>query len=340
MKDIRSMTIAELRLLMEEMGEKPYRASQLFSWLHREAVTDYDEMTNLPKGLRDTLREDYPLTVLRLEALQVSGEDGTRKYLFLMPDGNCVETVCMQYHFGISVCVSSQVGCRMGCRFCASTLEGCARSLMPSEILEQVYAVERDLKKRISHVVVMGMGEPFDNYENVMGFVDLLTSEEGHHLSARGITVSTCGLIPGILRLAGEKRQINLAISLHAATQEKREALMPVAKRYSLTDLMEACRTYYASTHRQITFEYALVKGENDSLADADALKDLLKGLNCMVNLIPVNPVTETGYKPTEKTDVLKFKERLEKYGIHVTIRREMGRDIDGACGQLRRGRL
>ena len=335
--DLRSMTLQELRLLMEERGEKAYRASQLFLWLHKEAVSDYDEMKNLPGALRDTLRERFPLTTLRVQTLQVSEVDGTRKYLFLLPDGACVETVCMRYHFGISVCVSSQVGCRMGCKFCASTIDGCERSLLPSEMLEQVYAVERDIAERVSHVVVMGMGEPLDNLDHVLRFVDLLTAQDGHHLSARGITISTCGLVPEILTLAEQKRQINLAISLHAPTQEKREALMPVAKRFSLSELMDACRTYYEATHRQLTFEYALVKGDNDSLADADALCDLLRGLNCMVNLIPVNPVTETGLAPTEKTNVLKFRDRLEKNGIHATIRREMGRDIDGACGQLRR---
>ena len=310
-RDIRSMTIIELRALMEEMGEKPFRAAQLFQWMHRDHVTDYDAMTNLSKGLRERLKERHPLTVLTQRAVQVSSQDGTRKYLFGLPDGESVETVYMRYHFGVSVCVSSQVGCRMGCKFCASTLDGCVRSLTAGEIAEQVYAVMRDTGERVSHIVVMGMGEPLDNLDNVLRFVDLVTAEE--------------------------KRQINLAISLHAATQEKREALMPVARRYALPELMEACRAYYEATHRQLTFEYALVKGDNDSPEDAQALARLLQGLNCMVNLIPVNPVTETGLQPTDKTDVLKFRDRLEKMGIHVTIRREMGRDIDGACGQLRR---
>lgn len=305
------MTIIELRALMEEMGEKPFRAAQLFQWMHRDHVTDYDAMTNLSKGLRERLKERHPLTVLTQRAVQVSSQDGTRKYLFGLPDGESVETVYMRYHFGVSVCVSSQVGCRMGCKFCASTLDGCVRSLTAGEIAEQVYAVMRDTGERVSHIVVMGMGEPLDNLDNVLRFVDLVTAEE--------------------------KRQINLAISLHAATQEKREALMPVARRYALPELMEACRAYYEATHRQLTFEYALVKGDNDSPEDAQALARLLQGLNCMVNLIPVNPVTETGLQPTDKTDVLKFRDRLEKMGIHVTIRREMGRDIDGACGQLRR---
>lgn len=331
------MTILELRALMEEMGEKPFRAAQLFQWMHRDMVTDYDAMTNLSKGLRERLKERHPLTVLTQRAVQVSSQDGTRKYLFGLPDGECVETVYMRYHFGVSVCVSSQVGCRMGCKFCASTLDGCVRSLTAGEIAEQVYAVMRDTGERVSHIVVMGMGEPLDNLENVLRFVDLVTAEEGLNLSARAITVSTCGLVPEIRALAEEKRQINLAISLHAATQEKREALMPVARRYALPELMEACRDYYEATHRQLTFEYALVKGDNDSPEDAQALARLLQGLNCMVNLIPVNPVTETGLQPTDKTDVLKFRDRLEKMGIHVTIRREMGRDIDGACGQLRR---
>ena len=335
--DIKSMTIEELKALMEAAGEKPFRALQLFQWMHKEAVTSYNEMTNLSKKLRAELEAHYPLTHLTQRALQVSEEDGTRKYLFGLPDKECVETVCMRYHFGVSVCVSSQVGCKMGCKFCASTLKGCVRSLDASEMLEQVYAVMRDINERVSHVVVMGMGEPLDNLENVLRFIDLLTAPEGMNLSERAVTVSTCGLVREIRALAGEKRQINLAISLHAATQEKRAALMPVAHRYPLDELMDACAEYYDATHRQLTFEYALVKGENDTKEDAAALAARLKGLNCMVNLIPVNPVTETGLEPTNKTDVLIFRDRLEKMGIHVTIRREMGRDIDGACGQLRR---
>ena len=334
--DLRSLSYEELQEKLVREGEKPYRAGQLFSWLHKEHAASYEEMTNLSAALCERLAKNYPLCTLKTLAMQ-EAKDKTRKYLFRLPDGETVESVYMRYRFGVSVCVSSEVGCRMGCKFCASTIDGLTRKLSPAEMLEQVYAITRDTKEKVSHVVVMGMGEPLENLENVLRFIALLTDERGLNLSARNITVSTCGLVPEILALAEKKLQINLAISLHAPTQEQREQLMPVAKRYPLDMLMAACRDYYEATHRQLTFEYALVKGDNDSKEDALRLAALLGELNCMVNLIPVNPVKECGLSPTDKTDVLNFKKLLEKNRIHVTIRREMGREIDGACGQLRR---
>ncbi len=280
------------------------------------------------------------MPVLRQVTVQRSKLDGTMKYLFALPDGNMVESVRMKYKHGNSVCISSQAGCRMGCRFCASTLDGLARSLTPAEMLDQVYRIQEDIGERVSHVVVMGMGEPLDNYENLIKFLELLTDENGLHISQRNITVSTCGIIPNMRRLAREKLQITLAVSLHAATQEKRRELMPVANKYEIHELMEACREYFANTGRRVTFEYSLVSGVNDGAKDAVQLAGLLKGMNCHVNLIPVNPIRERDYVQSGSRAVVAFKDKLEKYGITVTVRREMGRDIDGACGQLRRRQI
>lgn len=268
--------------------------------------------------------------------MQVS-KDGTKKYLFLLQDGNAVESVLMRYKFGNSLCISSQAGCRMGCRFCASTLEGLVRNLTPSEMLEQVYQITRDTGERVSHVVVMGTGEPLDNFDNLLRFIELLTGEGGQNLSQRNVTVSTCGLVPKIRELAEKKLQITLALSLHAPNQEKRRELMPVANKYELSSVIDACKTYVELTGRRITFEYSLVAGANDSPENAKELADLIKGINCHVNLIPVNPIKERNYKRPKGEAVQGFKNKLEKYGINVTIRREMGQDIDGACGQLRK---
>ena len=335
--EIRSLTLEELTALMEELGEKRFRAKQLYQWLHVHRAASYEEMTNLPKSLLAKLAERTSLTVLRQETVQVSGLDGTRKYLFALPDGNLIESVLMRYQHGNSVCISSQVGCRMGCRFCASAIGGLVRGLTAAEMAEQVYRIGRDTGERISHVVVMGTGEPLDNYDNLLRFLALLTDENGLHISQRNITVSTCGIVPRIRQLADERLSITLAISLHAATQEKRRELMPVADRYGLPELMEACRYYFDRTGRRVTFEYSLVAGVNDSDADAKELAGLLSGMNCHVNLIPVNPVKERAYRQPDRGRILDFKNKLEKYGINVTIRREMGRDIDGACGQLRK---
>lgn len=337
MADIKSMTLEEVSGMLGELGEKPYRARQLYQWMHQKLARGFGEMKNLPLGLREKLGNTFSYTDLKLVRMQESALDGTRKYLFELSDGNLVESVWMKYHHGNSVCISSQVGCRMGCAFCASTIDGLERSLLPSEMLDQIYAITRDTGERVSNVVVMGIGEPLDNFENLLLFIRLLTDENGLHISQRNVTVSTCGLAPEMKRLADEKLQITLALSLHAAFDEKRKKLMPVANRYSIEELMEACAYYFEKTGRRITFEYALVGGVNDAKEDAEALGGLCRKLNCHVNLIPVNPIRERSFVQSERAAILAFKNKLEKYGRNVTIRREMGRDIDGACGQLRR---
>jgi len=337
--DIKSLTLAELGLEIEAMGEKSFRARQLYEWMHKKLARSYDEMTNLSKGLRDILIQQYEYTVLREAEVQTSKLDGTKKYLYELADGNLVESVWMQYHHGNSVCISSQVGCRMGCRFCASTLDGLERNLTPAEMLDQVYAISRSTGERVSNVVVMGTGEPLDNYDNLLRFIHLLTDENGLHISQRNITVSTCGIVENMRRLADEKLQITLALSLHGSTQAKRQALMPIANKYDIKEVIDACSYYFKKTGRRVTFEYSLVGGVNDTDEDAMNLCSLISGLNCHVNLIPVNPIKERNYVESEHRDVLNFQDKLQKRQINVTIRREMGRDIDGACGQLRRHR-
>ena len=336
-KDIRSMYPEELRALAASMGEKAFRGTQLFSWLHEKRVLSYDEMSNLPKGFREKLEEHFPLHHLEVVRRQESAADGTVKYLFSLGDGNVIESVRMVYHHGVSVCVSSQVGCRMGCRFCASTVDGLVRSLSAAEMLEQVWTIDRLEGERVSHVVIMGSGEPLDNYDNVVRFIRLLSNAKGYGMSQRNITLSTCGLVPKIRMLADENLSITLAISLHAPNDEKRRALMPVAARWSVREIMDACRYYFSKTGRRLTFEYALASGRNDSGRDAEELAALLEGMNGHVNLIPVNPVRESGFRRSGKKVTEAFQNKLAKNGIHVTIRREMGSDIDGACGQLRR---
>lgn len=336
-KDIKSMTMEELVQAVAALGEKPFRAAQLFDWMHTKQARSFAEMTNLSKAFREKLEERFFYTALLPVKVQESRLDGTRKFLFGLSDGNVVESVWMKYHHGNSVCISSQVGCRMGCRFCASTLDGLERNLLPSEMLDQIYAITRLTGERVSNVVVMGTGEPLDNYENLLRFLKLLTDEKGLHISQRNITVSTCGLVPEICRLAEEKLQITLALSLHAATDEKRRQLMPIANRYSIAELMQACRDYFDRTGRRITFEYSLVGGVNDTDEDAAKLSSLAAPLHCHVNLIPVNPIRERDFVQSEAERIRAFKNKLEKNKINVTIRREMGRDIDGACGQLRR---
>lgn len=334
--DIKSLTLPELQAEMEKIGEKKFRAAQIYEWLHKKAAQDFSEMTNLSLTLREKCRESFTFTTLRLLQVQESKADGTKKFLFELFDGNVVESVWMKYHHGNSVCISSQVGCRMGCRFCASTLGGLRRNLTAAEMLDQVYAVTRLTGERVSNVVVMGIGEPLDNYENLLRFIRILTDEKGLHIGQRNITVSTCGIVPEMKRLAEEKLQITLALSLHAVTDEKRRELMPVAQKYSIAELTEACRYYFDQTGRRITFEYALAGGVNDTKEDAEGLILLAKPLSAHVNLIPVNPVRERKFTASGKKTVADFQERLQKGGINVTVRREMGRDIDGACGQLR----
>ncbi len=334
--DIRSMYRDELAAVIAGMGEKPFRVKQLFSWLHEKQAASYDEMTNLPLGLRNRLAEEYPLVTLKEAAHLISKKDGTEKFLFELEDHNVIESVLMRYHHGNSVCISSQVGCAMGCLFCASTKNGLVRSLTASEMLEQVYRIQKASGERVANVVVMGMGEPLQNYEGLLRFIKLASDEQGINISQRNITVSTCGLVPQIKKLAEEKLAITLALSLHASTDEEREKLMPVAKKYKLAELIPAMKDYFEATGRRVTFEYALVSGQNDSEEDAKRLSALLKGFPCHVNLIPVNDVTESGLKKPGRQDIDVFHKKLEKYGINVTIRREMGADINGACGQLR----
>lgn len=335
--DIKSLTLEEVKELLKGMGEKPFRAAQLYQWMHEKLAGSFDEMSNLPKSLREKLEQCCTYTVLKPVCVKVSEIDGTRKYLFELQDGNVIESVLMRYHHGNSVCVSSQVGCRMGCRFCASTLDGLERNLLPSEILDQVYRIQADIGERISNVVVMGSGEPLDNYDNLIRFIRLLTAEGGLNISQRNITVSTCGIVPGILRLAEEGLPITLALSLHAPNDEVRRTLMPVANAYALKDVLAACRTYFENTGRRLTFEYSLVQGVNDNLEEARELAALLRDHHGHVNLIPVNPIKERDYVQSGKKAVEAFRRQLEKSGINATVRREMGRDIDGACGQLRK---
>ncbi len=337
MQDIKSFTLEELKTEMEKLGEKPFRAKQLYQWMHQKLARSFDEMTNLPLSLREKCSREYEYTSIKEVKMQESDIDGTRKYLFELKDGSLVESVWMKYKHGNSVCISSQVGCRMGCAFCASAIGGLERSLTPSEMLDQVYAVTLLTGERVSNVVVMGTGEPLDNYDNLLRFIRLLTDENGLHISQRNLAVSTCGLVPQMRKMADEQLQITLALSLHASSDEKRRELMPVANKYSIAELMEACRYYFEKTGRRITFEYSLVGGVNDKPEDAQRLAALTKNLNCHVNLIPVNPIKERDFVQSKGTEIASFKNKLEKNGINVTIRREMGRDIDGACGQLRR---
>ncbi len=335
--DIKSLSPEELQQEMERIGEKKFRAGQLYEWMHVKLARDFTEMTNLSLSLREKCGERFDLTALEPVRVQESRTDGTKKFLFALSDGNLVESVWMKYRHGNSVCISSQVGCRMGCRFCASTLGGLVRNLSAGEMLDQIYSVTRYTGERVSNVVVMGIGEPLDNGENLLKFIRMLTDEEGLHMSRRNITVSTCGLVPEIRKLAEENLQITLALSLHGVTDEKRRELMPVAEKYSIAELMDACGYYFEKTGRRITFEYALAGGVNDADEDAEGLIRLAKRLHAHVNLIPVNPVKERRYVSSGKETVRMFQKKLEEAGVNATLRREMGRDIDGACGQLRR---
>ncbi len=337
MKDIKSYSMHELKDELKKIGEKEFRAKQIYEWMHCKCVRSFSQMSNISKSLQEKLEDIFMFVSLKTIQVQESNIDGTKKYLFELHDGNSVESVWMKYKHGNSVCISSQVGCKMGCSFCASTIDGLERSLTPSEMLDQIYAITLLTGERVSNVVVMGSGEPLDNYDSLIKFIELLSNEDGLNISQRNITVSTCGIVPKIYALAEEKLQITLAISLHAATDEKRKKLMPIAKAYSLKQLMEACIVYFDKTNRRISFEYSLVGGINDTKEDAKELIELIKGMNCHVNLIPVNPIEERDYVESKKEAIQAFKNKLEKNGINVTIRREMGRDIDGACGQLRR---
>ena len=336
-KDVKSMTLDELKSYMKEIGEKEFRGKQLYEWMHKKQCASYEEMRNIPVSLKEKCKEQAVLTTLELVTQQTSEIDGTTKFLFALEDGNLVESVRMRYKHGNSVCISTQVGCRMGCKFCASGIDGLVRNLTPAEMLEQIYRIQRYDGERVTNVVLMGTGEPLDNYDNVLRFLTLLSDENGLNISQRNITVSTCGLVPKIRQLAEEKLQITLALSLHAPNDEKRKAIMPVANSYSMEEVLSACRYYFEQTGRRITFEYSLVHEVNDSKADAVELSSKLRGLNCHVNLIPVNPVKELGFETVTRNAAETFMNQLMKCGVNATVRREMGRDIDGACGQLRR---
>ena len=336
-KDILSFTFDELQNELENLGEKKFRASQVYKWLHADTVTNFDMMTNLSKQLREKLDENYYIAFAEPEKKLTSSLDSTVKYLFNLRDGEYIESVLMKYKYGYSICVSSQVGCKMGCKFCASTLNGVVRNLTSSEILAQVYTAQRDNNIKISHVVLMGMGEPLDNFDNVMRFISLITDEKGQDMSMRHISLSTCGLVPKIYELMNKNLQLTLSVSLHAPNDEIRSSMMPVNKKYNISALLNACREYTDFTHRRISFEYAMVKGVNDSPACAEELAKRLKGILCHINLIPVNEVKETGCKRSSKSDINAFLQILSSCGYAVTVRRELGSDINASCGQLRR---
>ena len=336
MNHLKSMTIEEIGLVLKELGQPAFRAKQVFSWLHK-GVRSFDEMSNLPKALREALAEKYPLHTPQVVRRQESKKDGTIKFLWQLHDGNCVETVLMRYHYGNTVCISTEVGCRMGCAFCASTIGGLVRHLDPYEILDQVLFTQAESGLPISHIVLMGIGEPLDNFDNVMRFLELVNHPEGMNISMRHISLSTCGLVPKIDKLAEEKLQITLSISLHAPSNEIRNTIMPVNKAYPVEDLLAACRRYYAKTNRRISFEYAMINGVNDTPEAARLLIQKTKGLPAHFNLIPLNHVEESPLKPSTKQAVQTFQNILEGAGIPTTVRRTLGSDIDASCGQLRR---
>ena len=335
-RELRSLNKEELLEWTASKGEKSYRAKQIFEWLHKRMAFTAGEMNNVPKALKDALENDFECGTPREVMRQESRLDGTKKFLFELCDGEKIESVFMRYRSWNSVCISSQAGCNMGCSFCASTIGGLSRNLTAGEMLSQVYGIQRLLSEKISRIVVMGSGEPLENYDNLLKFIRLITDEDGQALSMRNITVSTCGIVEGIEALSRENLKFNLAVSLHAATDEKRKKIMPVALRYSLDELIGSCRKYFDRTGRQLTFEYAMIDGFNNGEEDVRALAELLEGLNCVINLIPVNPVRDRNFKEPGKRDIKEFQAELEKRRLNVTVRREMGRDIDGACGQLR----
>jgi 23S rRNA m2A2503 methyltransferase len=335
--DIKSMNYEMLCKEIEKFKVPKFVAKQIYEWIHKKLIRNFEEMTNISKNFRKVLEDNYEISLLEPVEIRESQIDATRKYLFAFKDGNIVESVLMRYKHGNSICVSSQVGCRMGCKFCASTLEGRVRNLTAGEILDQIYYIQRQIGERISNVVVMGAGEPFDNYDNLIHFIKILCGNEGLNISQRNITVSTCGIVPKMLQFADEGLQVTLALSLHASNDKIRQSLMPIANKYALKEVLEACTNYYNKTGRRVTLEYSLVKNVNDNKEEAFALVRLVSGMHTHVNLIPVNPIKERDYIQSDNKDIIEFKNILEKNKINVTIRREMGRDIDGACGQLRK---
>ena len=339
MKNIKDYNLKKIKKELQTINEKPFRAEQIFKWLYQEKVKSFDEMTNLSLDLREKLKQNYTICNYNILKKQES-KDGTIKYLFDVLDGNAIETVLMSYHHGYSICVSSQIGCKMGCKFCASTGINFIRSLTSGEIVEQIIAVEQDQNIRISNVVFMGIGEPLDNYDNVVNAIHIINNPKGLNIGARHISVSTSGLVPKIYQLADENIQCTLSISLHATNNEKRSAMMPVNNAYPIEELIQACKDYIAKTNRRISFEYALAKDNNDNLDDAKELVKLLKGMLCHVNLIPINKIENGQYSKSTNENIMKFRDYLNDHGIVATIRRELGSDIDAACGQLRRKNL
>ena len=339
LQNIKDYELDELKSKMTEIGEKTFRAEQIFKWIYSENVDTIDEMTNISIELRNKLKDNFELKRFKIIEKQKS-KDGTIKYLFDVLDGNAIETVLMEYKYGKTICVSSQVGCKMGCKFCASTGISYIRNLSSGEILEQILKVEKDENTKISNIVFMGIGEPLDNYDNVIKAVKIINDPKGLNIGARHISISTCGLVPKIYKLAEENLQCTLSVSLHSTNNEKRSELMPVNRTYNIQELIKACKYYINKTKRRISFEYALVKGENDSIENSKELAKLLKGMICHVNLIPVNEIKKDGYKKSTNENIMKFRDDLNSRGIVATIRRELGSDIDAACGQLRRKNL
>ena len=334
MQDLKSMTLPEMTEALKALGQPSFRGKQVFTWLHK-GVTSFDEMTNLPKDLRDKLKSEYVLSVPKVARKQVSKQDGTIKYLWELSDGNCIESVLMRYHHGNTVCISSQVGCRMGCAFCASTIAGKVRDLAPSEILDQVLFTQLDSGLNISNIVLMGIGEPLDNKDNVLKFLELVNSPEGLNIGMRHISLSTCGIVPQIDALAELNLQLTLSVSLHAPDSETRSRIMPVNRAYDVEELFAACHRYFEKTGRRISFEYAMIDGVNDHDWQADLIAQRIRGMPGHVNLIPLNEVTESPFKPSRRTAA--FQKRLESHGVTATVRRSLGGDIDASCGQLRR---
>ena len=339
MKNIKEYNLDELKEELISIGEKKYRAEQIFKWLYVDKVKEFDEMTNLSLELREKLKKEYTMCNFKILKKQESS-DGTKKYLFDVLDGNAIETVLMQYHHGKTICVSSQIGCKMGCKFCASTGIQFIRNLTSGEIVEQIIAVEQDIGDKISNIVFMGIGEPFDNYDNVMNAIKIINNQKGLNIGARHISISTSGLVPMIYKFADEELQCTLSISLHATNDEKRSSMMPINNRYNIEELIKACKYYISKTNKRISFEYALAKDNNDNLDDAKELVKLLKGMLCHVNLIFINKIENGAYTKSSNENIIKFRDYLNEKGIVATIRRELGSDIDAACGQLRRKNL
>lgn len=336
-RDLLSLRIDELSNIMEEFDEKSFRAVQIFQWIHQKNVDQIDEMMNLPKDLREKLKRNFEWNKLKLEQKAVSNIDKTTKYLFALKDNNIIESVLMHYTYGNTACISSQVGCRMGCAFCASTLDGLIRNLTAGEMLEQIYQIQKDSNEKVSNIVIMGSGEPLDNLDNILLFIELINHPKGQNIGQRHITLSTCGLVDKMYELASKKLQITLAVSLHAPNDTIRKKMMPIAKKYSIEEILEACHHYIEMTNRRITFEYALIDHVNDRIEHARELGERLKGMLCHVNLIPMNPVKESSLKESTSSSVKDFQDTLQSYGIQTTVRRKLGSDIDAACGQLRR---